>query len=211
MDTPIFKLWLAEPRLSVAALPQEQIAELLQKNEQFQKDLGIRELLTGRVISDEHYTYFGTEWFPSWQAVREHQRCLDELHWLQHMDSLIYLGVEDPNAPNSLTPLDLNPNVAYLTHIFLANVRPAFYDITPDVLNHALELDEGWKKMGMRRVVSATTRAFNEEYESFGVELYPSLEMMLEKSRQQEEAKWYKYISARSYLGVAEGGELLKK
>ncbi len=211
MDTPIFELWLAKPRLSVAALPQEQTAELLQKNEQFQKDLGIRELLTGRIISDERYTFFGIEWSPSWKAVREHQRCQDELHWFQHLDSLIYLGVEDPNTPNSLTPLDLDPKVEYLTHIFLAKARPAFYDITPDVMKQATELMAGWEKMGVRRVVSAATRAFNEEYESFGVELYPSLEVMLEKSRQQEQAKWYKYISARSYLGVAEGGELLKK
>lgn len=209
MDTPVFKLWLAKPRLEAFLLPQERFNEFGQKHAQAQKDLGVRNLISGTVWSDERYTGFGVEWFPNWQAVREYHRCLDELHWFQYLQSEIFLGVEVPDLPMRLEPLNLDPNVDWLVHIFVARHSAAWYHASAEEL---AELDRLYEQQASSApFIFANTRPFQELWEGWGIEFYPSLEQLVQHTDNLEKIKWWKYLEAQTFHGTAEDGELFKK
>jgi hypothetical protein len=60
-------------------------------------------------------------------------------------------------------------------------------------------------------VLSVFARPANEEWDWWGIELYPKFEAVVAKTRNQEKVKWWKYVFARSYLGTPTAGELIKK
>lgn len=56
--------------------------------------------------------------------------------------------------------------------------------------------------LGVRHMLAASMRWSNERSETFGVELYPSLEVAQEYVRQLEAIDWYSYVESESYLGI---------
>jgi hypothetical protein len=211
MDTPVFKLYLAKPNLETMLMPQERIMEFLQKNETIKTSLGVRNLLTGSVWSDERYTIFGVELFPNWQAIRDHHRRLNELNWFQSLQSEVYLGVDPEGNPNKLEPLTLDPNIDWLAHIFVFGFHPQAYDVSEAENAEMMKIFDLEKSLGAISVLGVESRFVNEENYYWGIELYPSLEALIQKSRVQEQGKWWKYYNVRSFLGTIEEGELVKK
>ncbi len=211
MDTAVFKLYLAKPKLEAVLLPKERIAESLQKHDQIAKDIGVRNLVSGTVWSDERYTMFGAEWFPSWKVVREHMRCLNELNWFQYMQSETFLGLEDPEYPMKLQPVDLDPNTDWIAHIWINQFLSTTYEATEAEKAEFLKSIEFGKTLGLHELVTVISWPINEEWNGWGIELYPSLEKRLEAAQNHMKAQWWKFVSARTFLGTADSGELIKK
>ena len=211
MDTPVYKLWLAKPTLETVSLPQEQMDSLFEKHNQFVKEQGVRDLVSGTIWSDENYTNFGVELFPNWKAVRDFHRCLDEIHWFQRWTGFILLGVDQADNPNKLEPVELKPGEEWFAQIYLARELPALYSVTEAEMAEGMKVMGGVKAMGVRDLVQAHSLPISEEWNDWGVNLIPSMEVLMRKTQAQQQIHWWKSIEARTYLGSAEGGELIKK
>jgi hypothetical protein len=57
-------------------------------------------------------------------------------------------------------------------------------------------------QLGVRTLITASTRWSNERSEYFGIELYPSLEIQQQYTRCLEESGWFRYVDGESYLGI---------
>lgn len=211
MDTPVYKFFLYKPRLAAFEQPPEKLEEYLQKNEAILRDTGGRRLIMGSLWSTERFVGFGVELFPNWKSLREHIRCLDELHWFQLIDSEVVLGLDSADNPNRLEPLNLDPNVDYIAHMYLARYHEPFYSISEADMAEAMKVFDLEKELGVVSVVHGYSRPIDEKWNGWGVELYPSMEALAQKAQAQEKVNWWKYIDAKTYLGTANGGELLGK
>lgn len=212
MDTAVYKLYLAKPVLDTMLMPQERIAEYMQKHDQIMNELGVRTLLTGSIWSDEHYTMFGIERFPSWKALRDHTRCLNEMNWFQYIEGDVFLGVESETNPVKLEPLSLDLKVGdWIAHIFVFSLHQPGYDATEAELAEVMKFLDFQKSQDIHTVISVESRFANEKYMAWGLELYPSLETLLQKTRAQEKMKWWKYFNSQSYLGTVDQGDLVPK
>lgn len=211
MDTPVLKLWLANPVIDAFELPQERIDAYFEKDAQIMQELGIRTLLEGEIWSEEHYTGFGVQWFPSWKALREHQRCQDAEHWMQYMHADVYVALEHPDFPVSLAPLDLDPSVDWITHIFVARHTEAWYGASEETRAGLMQTQEQNETLGSRFVMVGYTRPVQEEWEAWGLELYPSMEALKQSALAMEKVDWWRYFEARTFLGTLKNGDLLKK
>jgi hypothetical protein len=58
------------------------------------------------------------------------------------------------------------------------------------------------RRLGVRHMLVANMRWSNERSETFGIELYPSLEVEQRYVRELEAIDWYSYVSSESYLGI---------
>ena len=210
MGTRIFKLWLVKGVVDIATMPQERFDDYFQKNEQFKNNLGVRDLLFGRIWSDENLTHYGVELYPDWKAVREHNRCMEEEHFYQYLRSDIFLGVDPNPDPLPLKPLEASVYAEGITQIWLASMLPAFYEADQSVMTEAEQVMSLHGTLGIHNLLNVKTRPIDETWDGWGIEVYPSMEVLLEKSRAQEKMKWWKYIQARTFLGTVESGELVR-
>ncbi|MBE0695495.1 MAG: hypothetical protein IH586_01085 [Anaerolineaceae bacterium] len=64
------------------------------------------------------------------------------------------------------------------------------------------ETREPARRLGVRHMLVANMRWSNEQRETFGIELFPSLEVEQEYVRTLEELGWYNYVDSESYLGI---------
>jgi hypothetical protein len=210
MSKPVYKLYLMKPKLEAVLAPAEQQQALMGKVGDILAQVGGKVLINGDIWSNEQYQYFGVEQFPSWQALREHDRCLRELNWFQHLDSETFVGVDDPNNPTRQEPLAMAEGAdGPFILIFIARMHSEF-ELTPEVMQQAQQVLQYMKELGIQDLVSVNARLGNEAWWAFGVQLVPSLEALEKKQAAQEKANWWKYIDARSYLGTATGGVLMK-
>lgn len=211
MGSPVYKLYFYKPSLALLEMAHDQLAAYVKKTEEFLSDAGGRLLIQGSVWSTERFAGFGVEWFPSWKALREHDRCLDEMHWFQYMDSETYLGFDPADEPNRLEPLNLLTDVDYIAHIYISRSEPPIYSVSEAETAEAMKVFDLGKALGVVPVVHGYSRPIDEEWSDWGVELYPSLEALETKTKAQEKVNWWKYITAKTYLGTAYAGELLGK
>lgn len=211
MDTPVLKLWLAKFSLAAVTMPQERTDDSFRQYEELIKRYGVRDLINGSLWSDERFTSFGVEWYPNVKALREFNSKLDALHWFQYIKSEIFLGVEIPENPIPMTPLGLDPGVDWLVHIYMSRLLPLAYDMSEAEMTEAMKVLTDARALGVRDGPMANSRPVNEEWGSWGIEFYPSLEVLVQKNAMMEKVKWYKYVQARSFLGTATGGLLVGK
>lgn len=58
------------------------------------------------------------------------------------------------------------------------------------------------EKVGGKQIVLCACRWSTEKWEFFGVEEYPSMEAILERSKLTNQQNWFRYFEARSTLGT---------
>lgn len=209
MDTPVFKLYLAKVSLDGTLLSERRNAELIRKLPQILRSAGGRSLVSGTIWSDERFRSFGVQVFPSWQAVREHDRQLEELSWFQYIQSRMYLGVEREDMPNNLQPRHLNPAVDWIVLLSLVRRSPEGYELSREDLTRIAQVDEQVRAMGAKELLHIETQPSNEQCDRWTVMLFPSLEVLIARSRLLEQARWGRYFTAQSFLGSPMGGELI--
>jgi hypothetical protein len=209
MDTPVFKLYLAKVSLDGTLLSERRNAELIRKLPQILRGSGGHNLVTGTIWSDERYRSFGIQMFPSWQAVRAHDRQLDELNWFQYIQSRMYLGVEREDMPNNLLPRRLDPAVDWIVLLSLVRRTPEGYAMSREERAKFAEIEEQARALGAKELLHIETQPSNEECDRWTVTLFPSLEVLIARSRMLEQACWGRYFTIQSFLGSPMGGELI--
>jgi hypothetical protein len=211
MSKPVFKLYLMKLKLEAVVMPEEQQQALMGKTQDVLAQAGGKSLIAGQIWSDEHYRYFGVEQFPDWQALREHTRCLDEMNWFQYIESETLVGLENPDNPTRQEPLLLASGTEEpFFLIYLARFNDEF-EITEAVMKEAEQVNQLMKELGIIDMISVNARIGNEAWGMFGIQLIPSMDALEKKQAAQAKAKWWKYIEARTYLGSASDGELIKR
>jgi hypothetical protein len=211
MDIPVFKLYLAKWNYEATLVTAERQAEFITQLAQIKKDNGVVDLLNGTIWSDERYAQFGVEKYPNWQALYEYNRCLDELHFFQYLTSQTYVGISDERWPMNLEPVELNPSNPPIAQVWITKNRGSvsgWDEWEKEKASKVFDLD---KNLGVRTLVNTYVTPLNESHAWFGVDVYPSMEALLAKSKAQADADWWSYIQGRTYLGVIDGGELVKK
>jgi hypothetical protein len=210
MSKPVYKLYLVKPRLEAVMLPAEQQQSLNGKTTEILAQVGGKSLIDGEIWSDEQYQYFGVEQFPNWQALREQNRRLRDMNLFQYMESETFMGVEDPENPTLQEPLSIAEGPEGPFFLIYVSRFHSEYEVTEEVMKEAEKLNQLTKELGFRDIIYANARIGNEAWTAFGVQLVPSMEALEKKQAAQDKVKWWKYIEARTYLGSATGGELIK-
>ena len=58
---------------------------------------------------------------------------------------------------------------------------------------------------GGKQIVSCDSRWSSQQWNSFGVEEYPSIEALQEHMKRLEEMNWWRYVEITTILGTAQG------
>jgi hypothetical protein len=228
IDTPLYKLYLFKRNSDYFQLAPDKLADLRARMNIRQKELGILNLFNARMAwSNEHYEFFGVEYYPSLRAVQEYTRCLVELRFLRLVESESFLGIPmDDNYPNFDPQPDASqagdeeddqPEPVY--RLYLAKTQPPAQQMQKqqpgdtdnpsyqEELEQLIELStESMHRAGAKTLLSAYMRWNSEEWEYFGIERYPTVQALIRHSQFLSSNGWYRLTQARSFLGAAYGG-----
>ena len=210
MSKPVYKLYLMKPSLEAVLLPAEQQQTLMGKAAEILAQVGGKSLINGEIWSDEQYQFFGVEQFPNWQALREHDRRLRDMNWFQYLESETFMGVDDPNNPTRQEPLSITEGSEGPFFLIYVGRFHSEFEVTEELMKEVEKFNQFMNELGTKDIISAICRIGNEAWTNFGVQIIPSMEALEKKQAAQEKLNWWKYMEARTYLGSATGGELIK-
>jgi len=124
-----------------------------------------------------------------------------------------YLGIPMDSTANNIAPPGPPPpgeNSVY--RVYLSRLTDYGHSLSKDQLNEVWALGrDALNRAGGRMLLNGYMRWNNEEWESFGVERFPSHEAVLSYSQFLSVSGWYHVSAARSFLGIATAGELLRE
>lgn len=187
MDTPLYKLFFHNTVIS----PWQGAQRLLLCHSRW---------------SNAQQSYFGIDMYPSIATLLEAEQAAGECD----CPSESFLGLPLDGTANNLTPPPPPPPEE------LSIYRVYLSRLTADGLRmNPAELEDTWARarerlhqVGALMILSGYTRWNNEEWDTFGVERFHSLESLIEYSQLMSTSNWYRVTTARSYLGVAIGGNI---
>ncbi len=211
---PVYKLWFMKPTIEVSKMPKELLEENMRKHNEFFQQSGGKLLIQANMAwSNEEYSYFGIEEFPSLAALVEFQNCLGEMDWTSYLISKTYLGFSidwDGNPVPMVSPPPLEPGVVPIYKIFLWRPTALYFDDNKGAEALNAQIEDIGAKAGMVRLMVAYARWNNEEWFAFGLERYPSLNAFAEKYGAMDKLGWYRYMQAKAYLGYGMEGSFVK-
>lgn len=212
MSVPVYKLYLMKPKLEAVLLPVEKQSEIMTQLMSWRGELGVRALLAGEVWSDERFLYFGVEWYPDWKVLREYDRHLREINWYHYIHSETYMGIEIPGMPPDLTPYKPGPDEKDTFYkVYIARPLQAAYALSPEEQKKQQEFNQLEEALGAHTLMLINCRIGNEAADTFGVQRYPSFEVLQKLFNEQYALGWWKYMRACTYLCTAVDGELLAR
>jgi hypothetical protein len=95
MDMPIYKLFLVKYTDAWYQLtPEEQQKLATQVDAALEQVGGKRVVMAVSMWSNEQWSGFGVEQFPSLEAAVEHTKILWKLNWYRYIESETYQGIE---------------------------------------------------------------------------------------------------------------------
>lgn len=95
MAEPIYKLFLLRFKDAWYKLSSEEQNELMAKNAESQKQLGIEPVvLCNSVWGSEEWLGWGVEKYPDIEAVQKHAEFLINTNWFNYFESKTFLGTE---------------------------------------------------------------------------------------------------------------------
>ena len=212
MATPLYKLFFFKPTGKALELSQEERAALLKRLEEPGERWGVRLLIAADMRwSSETYDYFGVELFPSQEAAYTYASCLREIGWYDYIEAQSYLGIPMDGTANNLAPIEPPaPGDSPVYRVYFSRLTPEGMKLTLTELQELSNRSaEASRENGGRAICSAYMRWNNEEWEYFGVERYPNMEAVVRYSQHLTVSGWYRYWSARSFLGTGVEGLLL--
>lgn len=214
MDYPVYKLFFYKRGVKALNMTIEDYETLVVlPTREPARHLGIRTMLTASTRwSNERSEYFGVELYPSLEVQQEYTRILEGLDWFSYVEGESYLGIPMDSTANDITPPPLPPpGEKSVYRVYLSRLTDYGHSLGPEKLNDVWALGrEALNRAGGRMLLSGYLRWNNEEWESFGVERFPNHENMLSYSQFLSVSGWYRVSVARSFLGTAIGGELVK-
>lgn len=211
MAHPVYKLYFYRRSPKVSGLLSAEFEELSARVNEPAARLGVRRLLDAYMRwSNECYEYFGVELYPSLEAAQEYTRYLEDMDWFGHVQGESFLGIPMDGTANNLTPPEPPaPGEKSVYRVYLSRLTDYGHSLSPDELNAVWAMgNDALSQAGGRPIVGGFMRWNNEQWESFGIERFPSHEAVLSYSQYLTVSGWYRVSQAHSHLGVAIGGEL---
>lgn len=211
MAHPVYKLYFYKRSPKATDLSTAEFKSLTARHSEPAQRLGVRRLLEASMRwSDECCEYFGVELYPSLEAAQEYTHCLEAEDWFSYVQGESFLGIPMDGTANNLTPPEPPaPGEKSVYRVYLSRLTDYGNSLTPDQLSEVWAMGrEALFRAGGKVIVGGYMRWNNEEWESFGIERFPSHESVLTYSQYLSVSGWYRVSLARSHLGVAVGGEL---
>ena len=212
MDYPVYKLFFFKRGVKALNMSAEDFEALVvAQTREPARLLGVRQMLVANMRwSNERSEYYGIELFPSLEVQQEYTRILEGLDWFSYVDGESYLGIPMDSTANNITPPEPPPpGEKTVYRVYLSRLTDYGHGLSPDKLNEVWALGrEALNRAGGRMILSGYMRWNNEDWESFGVERFPSHEAVLSYSQFLSVSGWYRVSAARSFLGTGIGGDL---
>jgi hypothetical protein len=214
MDYPVYKLFFFKRGAKALSMSEEDYQAVLAETREPARRFGVRQMLVANTRwSNEKSENFGIELFPSLEIEQEYVQSLEALGWYNYVDSESFLGIPMDATANNLTPPEPPPpGEKTVYRVYLSRLTDYGHSLAPDRLTDMWALGrEALGRANGRMLMSGYVRWNNEDWESFGVERFPSEEAILAYSQFLSVSGWYRVATARSFLGTAIGGELASR
>jgi hypothetical protein len=97
MAQPIYKFFMAKSSQAGYKLPPQEREKILTRMEEQFTELGCKRIiLCDSGWASEQWTIWGVEEYPDIEALQKHTALINELDWLQYVDSFTLLGTKLP-------------------------------------------------------------------------------------------------------------------
>jgi hypothetical protein len=210
-EYPIYKLFFVKRGPRALGMPEAEFQSILEKTRPLAERMGVRRMLVANMgWSNERFGYFGVELFPNLSVQQAYTHALEEIDWFSDVDGESYLGIPMDGTANNITPPPMPPpGEKSVYRVYLSRLTDYGAGLAPEQLSEMWGLGcEALHRANGRILISGYVRWNNEEWESFGIERFPSHEAVLAYSQFLSISGWYRVTAARSYLGTSLGGEI---
>jgi hypothetical protein len=86
---------------------------------------------------------------------------------------------------------------------FLARLTEAWYALSPEEQEIIIrKVDEAREAVGGKTVILCDSSWSSEEWPTFGIEVFPSIEALQKHTVMLTDANWYRYVESISLLGI---------
>lgn len=211
MENPVYKLFFIKRGARAMGMSEADYQAVLAQTREPALRFGVRRMLIANTRwSNERSESFGVELFSSLEIEQEYVRALEAIGWYNYIDSESYLGIPMDSTANDMTPPEPPPpGEKTIYRVYLSRLTDYGFSLPPEQLNETWALGrEALHRANGQMLMSGYVRWNNEDWESFGVERFPSQEAILAYSQFLSVSGWYRVSLARSFLGTAVGGEL---
>jgi hypothetical protein len=196
--TSIYKAWMMNYRPSWYELSKPSQDELMGKvGESLAKVGGKLVLVAASLWADEQWAAWGIEEYPNIEAVIQHAQTIADFRWYRFVKSWSILGTPPDPETKVIIPKGQIYKLAFI------NATEAGYALSnTDMAKWNEKHVEFGKQFGMQVLLQCAANWCNEEWLTWLVEAYPSLEAVQGLRLKTYETGWYQYVSATSLLGT---------
>jgi hypothetical protein len=200
MAGPICKVWLAKLGEAFYALSDaERDAALAQDQAALQAAGGRTVLACDSAWSNEHWPNWGFEVSPGLEGHLQYVEVQKKRNWFRYMlRSKTLLG-----APQGEIAAH-TPAAGEVYKLWMANQLPAAHAATPAQVGDMLgSVNEALAQVGGKRIVVCDARWAAEQWDSWGVEVFPDAKAVQEHSRLLNDLQLLRYLDSWTILGTA--------
>ena len=147
---------------------------------------------------NQNYTFWGVEVFPNFDAWRKFAAAREEMEWYTYSRGWSVLGTWDP----SLDPAQaVIPQPGKIYQAFLYSGTEAYYQLT-QAERDALQAKEAETRRDAQVVVYADSYWASEEWQGFGVLMFPDIEGVQRHYAGLRQIEWPRYVRGKTLLGT---------
>jgi len=205
MSTPIYQLAVIKNNISMwqayNALSEEERNDLTGKMNASTENVGGKTILACySAWADEEHPYWNLLYFPSVEARIQQTLKLQEIGWLQGVDAFTLMGTSESE------PLEVTiPNPIY--KLWVTRASPAVNQYVSQFSQEEIKMYEKEvysisQDVGAVQVIQCDSYWCNEDFPSFGVIAYPSIEADMEHMKALEKLGWKRAFNAFTLLGT---------
>ena len=200
MAGPICKVWLAKPGEAFYALSDaERDAAFAQDQAAIQATGGRTVLVCDSAWSNEQWPSWGIEVFPDLEGHLQYVQTQKKLNWFRYfLRSKALLGtLQGEIAAHT-------PASGEVYKLWMANGLPMSYSATPTQVAEMFErVESAMAQVGGKRIVLCDARWAAEQWDSWGVEVFPDAKAVQEYSRLLNGLQLLRYLDSWTILGTA--------
>jgi hypothetical protein len=180
----------------------EQIALLAQINEGLEATGGRRVVMCNAYWCNQGYRGWGVEEFPDFASWRKFTDLREKLEWYSYSESWSMLGTwhEAVNPAEVVAP---EPGNIY--QLFLAQGSTEAHEQLTRAEKDALWTKEGESRQDAKWIIAANSYWASEEYQSFGVFMFPDTDAVQRHFAGMKQIGWPRYMRSRTLLGTLRG------
>jgi hypothetical protein len=153
--------------------------------------------------SNEAYRAWGVEALPDFESWLQFAAAREKLEWYSYVDGWSMLGTQHP----SVNPAEyVAPAPDKIYQLFLYRRDTEAHEQLPQPEREALWAREGETREGAQFIVGADSYWAAEEYQGFGVFMYPDIDAVQRHYVGLQRIQWPRYVRSRSLLGTLWAG-----